>query len=34
MTQDSDSSKYTKSGLRERIKNRVMKGTKGGKAGQ
>ena len=29
-----DDSKYTKPGLRERIKNRVMKGTKGGKAGQ
>ena len=30
----SDKTKYTKPGLRERIKNRVMKGTKGGKAGQ
>jgi len=29
-----DDSKYTKPELRERIKNRVMKGTKGGKAGQ
>ncbi len=29
-----DDSKYTKPDLRERIKNRVMKGTKGGKAGQ
>ena len=29
-----DDSKYTKPGLRERIKNRIMKGTKGGKAGQ
>ena len=30
----SDKTKYTKPDLRERIKNRVMKGTKGGKAGQ
>ena len=29
-----DDSKYTKPELRERIKNRVMKGTKGGKSGQ
>ena len=29
-----DDSKYTKPGVRERIKDRVMKGTKGGKAGQ
>ena len=29
-----DDSKYTKPGLRERIKDRVMKGTKGGKSGQ
>jgi hypothetical protein len=29
-----DDSKYTKPELRERIKNRVMAGTKGGKAGQ
>lgn len=29
-----DNSKYTKPGLRERIKDRVMAGTKGGKAGQ
>jgi hypothetical protein len=29
-----DDSKYTKPALRERIKNRVMKGTKGGKSGQ
>mgnify|MGYP000557001730 CR=1 FL=1 len=29
-----DDSKYTKPEVRERIKNRVMKGTKGGKAGQ
>ena len=27
-------SKYTKPGLRESIKNRVMKGSKGGKPGQ
>jgi len=26
-----DDSKYTKPGVRERIKDRVMKGTKGGK---
>ena len=26
--------KYTKPSLRERIKNRIMAGTKGGKAGQ
>ena len=30
----SDSTKYTKPGLRERIKNRVMAGSKGGKPGQ
>jgi hypothetical protein len=30
----SDNTKYTKPALRERIKNRVMKGTKGGKSGQ
>jgi hypothetical protein len=29
-----DDSKYSKPELRERIKNRVMAGTKGGKAGQ
>ena len=29
-----DDSKYTKPELRERIKDRVMAGTKGGKAGQ
>lgn len=29
-----DNSKYTKPELRERIKNRVMAGTRGGKAGQ
>ena len=29
-----ENSKYTKPGLRERIKDRVMAGTKGGKAGQ
>jgi len=29
-----DNSKYTKPSLRERIKNRVMKGSKGGKPGQ
>lgn len=29
-----ENSKYTKPGLRERIKNRVMAGTKAGKAGQ
>ena len=29
-----DDSKYTKPGLRESIKKRVMSGTKGGKAGQ
>jgi hypothetical protein len=29
-----DDSKYTKPGVRERIKDRIMKGTKGGKAGQ
>jgi hypothetical protein len=29
-----ENSKYTKPGLRERIKDRVMASTKGGKAGQ
>lgn len=29
-----DNSKYTKPGLRERIKDRIMSGTRGGKAGQ
>ncbi len=29
-----DDSKYTKPGLRERIKDRVMAGSKGGKPGQ
>ena len=29
-----DDSKYTKPDLRERIKNRIMSGTKGGKSGQ
>ena len=29
-----EDSKYTKPGLRERIKDRVMAGTRGGKAGQ
>ena len=29
-----DDSKYTKPELRERIKNRIMKGSKGGKPGQ
>jgi len=29
-----DDSKYTKPGLRESIKDRIMAGTKGGKAGQ
>lgn len=29
-----DDSKYSKPGLRERIKNRIMKGSKGGKPGQ
>ena len=29
-----DNSKYTKPALRERIKNRVMAGSKGGKPGQ
>ena len=29
-----DDSKYTKPELRERIKNDVMQGTKGGKSGQ
>tara|TARA_R100000406_G_scaffold66115_1_gene46742 strand:+ start:1912 stop:2163 length:252 start_codon:yes stop_codon:yes gene_type:complete len=29
-----DDSKYTKPGLRERIKNRIMAGSKGGKPGQ
>ena len=29
-----DDSKYTKPGLRERIKDRVMKGNKGGKANE
>ena len=30
----SDNSKYTKPELRERIKDRIMKGSKGGKPGQ
>ena len=29
-----DDSKYTKPGLRERIKDRIMAGSKGGKPGQ
>ena len=29
-----DDKKYTKPGLRERIKDRIMASTKGGKAGQ
>jgi len=29
-----ESGKYTKPGLRERIKDRVMAGSKGGKPGQ
>ena len=29
-----DDSKYTKPGLRERIKERITKGSKGGKSGQ
>jgi hypothetical protein len=29
-----DDSKYSKPELRERIKNRIMKGSKGGKPGQ
>ena len=29
-----DDKKYTKPELRERIKNRIMKGSKGGKPGQ
>ena len=32
--EDYEFSKYTKPKLRERIKNRIMRGTKGGKAGQ
>jgi hypothetical protein len=32
--EDYELSKYTKPKLRERIKNRILRGTKGGKAGQ
>jgi len=32
--EDYEFSKYTKPKLRERIKNRILRGTKGGKAGQ